>query len=189
LNLPDLLLITAPIDGEISVWQQKLLLAIDSGLSLVQIRSPQHSPAQLKQRLVSALEVVAQKAPQARIMVNASPQDADQLAVDGVHLTAHRLWQFDARPIATDRLLGVSCHSADDLLQAARIGADFAVLGPVAHTRSHPDTAPMGWERFAAMVAQARLPVYALGGLGREDVARAHIAGAQGVAAISALWC
>jgi thiamine-phosphate diphosphorylase len=121
-------------------------------------------------------------------MVNCEPEIAAASGVDGVHLTARRLWQCDARPIAGDRLLGASCHHAEDLSQAARIGAYFAVLGPVARTTSHPDTAPLGWERFRALVADARLPVYALGGLGRNDVGRAQAAGAQGVAAIRALW-
>ena len=162
--------------------------AIDGGLSLVQVRSPQHSPAQLAVRVAALLEAVARDAPQVRIMVNTQPQSVAGLGVSGVHLTAQRLWQFDSRPLAADLLLGVSCHHEADLQQAARIAADFAVLGPVARTRSHPDTAPMGWERFAELVSQARLPVYALGGLGREDVARAQRAGAQGVAAINALW-
>jgi 8-oxo-dGTP diphosphatase len=188
LKLPELLLITPPIDGEVSTWQRKLMRATERGLSLVQVRSPQHSPVQLAVHIAALLEVVAMDAPQLRIMVNTQPQSVARSGVAGVHLTVQRLWQFDSRPIAADQFLGVSCHHADDLKQAARIDADFAVLGPVARTNSHPHATPMGWERFAELVAAARVPVYALGGLGRGDVARAQIAGAQGVAAISALW-
>jgi 8-oxo-dGTP diphosphatase len=188
LNLPDLVLITPPIGEDFPTWASALRRAVSRGLSVVQIRSPRHDSAQLMALLAPLITSIAHDAPQVRVMVNCEPEIAAAPGIAGVHLTARRLWQYDARPIAADRLLGASCHHAEDLLQAARIGVDFAVLGPVARTTSHPDTAPLGWERFSALVADARVPVYALGGLGRNDVSRAQAAGAQGVAAISALW-
>ncbi|MEZ5447117.1 MAG: thiamine phosphate synthase, partial [Gammaproteobacteria bacterium] len=81
-----------------------------------------------------------------------------------------------------------SCHDAEDLRQARRIEADFAVLGPVKTTASHPDWVPLGWERFSAMAVAAGLPVYAIGGMARSDVAVARRAGGQGIAAIRSLW-
>jgi 8-oxo-dGTP diphosphatase len=80
--------------------------------------------------------------------------------------------------------VGASCHDARELDHAARLGADFATLSPVQRTASHPDVQPLGWDRFARWVADARLPVYALGGVGPPDLARARAAGAQGVAGI-----
>jgi 8-oxo-dGTP diphosphatase len=66
------------------------------------------------------------------------------------------------------------------------LNADFATLSPVCATASHPDAKPLGWERFARLAADARLPVYALGGIAPEDLERARAAGAQGVAGIRA---
>jgi 8-oxo-dGTP diphosphatase len=68
------------------------------------------------------------------------------------------------------------------------LGCDFAVLGPVAATASHPGAKPLGWDGFAALRAGSALPLYAIGGLGADDLARARRQGAQGVAAIRALW-
>src|SRR5690606_38360585 len=86
------------------------------------------------------------------------------------------------------RLVGVSCHDRSGLEHAARIGADFATLSPVQRTPSHRGVAPLGWERFAEIAAQATLPVFALGGLDVEDIDTARMAGAQGIAAIRGLW-
>jgi 8-oxo-dGTP diphosphatase len=86
------------------------------------------------------------------------------------------------------RRLAASCHDADDLKRAEDLGADFALLSPVLPTRSHPDAEPLGWERFAAMVDRANLPVYALGGMHPSMLSRAWQAGAQGVAGIRGLW-
>jgi len=56
----------------------------------------------------------------------------------------------------------------------------------VCETASHPEASPLGWNRFAELVRDARLPVYALGGVGPADLDRARAAGAQGVAGIGA---
>ena len=79
-------------------------------------------------------------------------------------------------------------RDAAELAHAARIGADFATLSPVHATPGHPRSAPLGWEPFADLVAAARLPVYALGGLEPDDVVAAQMSGAQGIAAIRGLW-
>ena len=58
-----------------------------------------------------------------------------------------------------------------------------AVLGPV------KDKAPaLGWERFADIAADCSIPVYAIGGLTRADLAAAWRAGAHGGAMIRGAW-
>jgi len=58
----------------------------------------------------------------------------------------------------------------------------------VQRTPTHPDAAPLGWSGFAAAVAGARLPVFALGGLGPADLTRAIDRGAHGVALRRYAW-
>ena len=89
---------------------------------------------------------------------------------------------------AHDLLLAASCHSSSDLQQAQQIGADFALLSPVLPTRSHPDADPLGWDGFARLVADANLPVFALGGMRPEVLRTAWQHGAQGIAGIRGLW-
>ena len=81
-----------------------------------------------------------------------------------------------------------SCHNADELAQAERLGLDFVVLGPVRATESHPDATPLGWDGFGALREAVSLPIYALGGMKPADVARARRHGGQGVAGIRGLW-
>jgi 8-oxo-dGTP diphosphatase len=76
----------------------------------------------------------------------------------------------------------------DDLRRAEELGLDFAVLGPVAATPSHPDATPLGWARFAELRETVGLPIYALGGLCLDEVATARRHGAQGIAAMRGLW-
>ena len=77
---------------------------------------------------------------------------------------------------------------AHELARAVQVGCDFALLSPVCSTATHPDSTPLGWQRFGELVDTVNLPVYALGGLGRHDCTVAWRAGAQGVAAMRGLW-
>ena len=62
------------------------------------------------------------------------------------------------------------------------------MLGPVLATASHPGVQGIGWEAFAAIRAHASLPVHAIGGMTPADIGIARAHGAQGIAAIRALW-
>ena len=84
--------------------------------------------------------------------------------------------------------MAASCHTARDLLQAQQLGLDFAVVGSVLATASHPRATPLGWEGFASLREATALPLYAIGGLTPNEIATARQHGAQGIAAIRALW-
>jgi 8-oxo-dGTP diphosphatase len=105
---------------------------------------------------------------------------------DGVHYTAQQLMALKSRP--RSGLAAASCHTPEELAYAAVLELDFAVLGPVKPTPSHPDAALLGWEGFARIARGASLPVYAIGGLRRRDREAAWRAGAHGVAMISGAW-
>jgi 8-oxo-dGTP diphosphatase len=71
---------------------------------------------------------------------------------------------------------------------AGALGCDFAVLGPVAATLTHPGARPLGWRAFAALASASTIPVYALGGLSPSDLEAARSHGAQGTAFQRAAW-
>jgi 8-oxo-dGTP diphosphatase len=104
---------------------------------------------------------------------------------DGLHVTASQLKNLSSR---TSGLMAASCHTREELEHAMRLELDFVVLGPVKPTASHPGAAPLGWAAFARLAAGASIPVYAIGGLRRDDRDEAMRAGGQGVAMISGAW-
>ena len=85
-------------------------------------------------------------------------------------------------------LIGASCHDADDFHRARAAGCDFAVLGPVRATPTHPGAPVLQWDGFTRLARGAGMPVFAIGGLGNGDIDEALQSGGQGVAAIRALW-
>ena len=85
-------------------------------------------------------------------------------------------------------LTGASCHDAGDLDRARAAGCDFAVLGPVRETATHPGVPVLHWSGFERLARGAGMPVFAIGGLGDGDIVTASRSGGHGVAAIRAFW-
>ena len=190
LGLPETFLVTPPPDGDQKDWLDRLGRAPHSGVSLVQLRAPGMAADDLVQLARLALARLRACAPAARLVVNGDPEAALAAGADGVHLDSRRLWRMERRPhnLRGGLLVGASCHDAADLARAASLDLDYAFLGPVKATASHPGAVPLGWEAFESLVSRAPLPVYGLGGLTPGDVDQIRSRGGQGIAAIRGLW-
>lgn len=178
LQLPAQYAINADFAGDAERWRADLSATLERGVGLIQLRV--HSLSETAYERLARETLRPAHAAGARVVLNRGPELALRLGADGVHLTSARLSQCASRPLPEEFLVGASCHSPQELEQAVRINADFAVLSPV--------RGKLGWDGFASMIADAALPVYALGGMTREDQDAAVEAGAQGIAAIRGLW-
>jgi 8-oxo-dGTP diphosphatase len=105
---------------------------------------------------------------------------------DGVHWPSARLMAATSR--TDDMLVAASCHTREELAHAGTLAVDFAVLGPVAPTPTHPSAVPLGWDEFSHVAQASRVPVFALGGLTASDLRTAIDAGAHGVALRRGAW-
>jgi 8-oxo-dGTP diphosphatase len=184
LSLPSFYAITnAKKYGE-TEFMQRLKAALEKGVRLVQVREHDMPPEQLESFARRVVELAHEH--EARVLVNGDEALARRCGADGVHLPSEKLMRMKQRPEL--RMWATSCHDAAELAQAARFSADFVVLSPVLPTPTHPDATGMGWEKFAALVKNYPLPVYALGGMKPEllDTAMQH--GAHGVSLLSGVW-
>lgn len=164
--------------------------ALAGGLKLVQWREPAWPDGPASASLHDAMRralALCRKAG-ARMLVNSAHPASWWREADGVHLRAADAAALQGRPeLADGALVGVSTHTPAEVAHARELGADFAVLGPVAATASHPDQAPMGWDGFVLNSADAGLPIYALGGQSPATLRDAQQHGAHGIAAIRGL--
>jgi 8-oxo-dGTP diphosphatase len=182
LSLPDEYAITRIGELGESAFLPRLEARLRNGLRLVQVREKDIERARLKPLAQRVLALA--RAHGAKVLLNSDAQLARETGADGVHLTASQLG--GARPDLP--WCGASCHSREELRRAEALGADFAVLGPVRATPSHPDSAPLGWDRFREIAAGASIPVYALGGLAPADMEQAKSCGAHGLAMVRGAW-
>ncbi|MBP8267378.1 MAG: Nudix family hydrolase [Zoogloea sp.] len=162
----------------------RLDAALAGGLRLVQIREPGLASAERE----TFAQAVADRCRQAGalVLVNDDSALARRIGADGLHLPASRLAELDVRPAF--EWVGASCHTRAELERAAALGLDYALLGAVKTTPSHPERTALGWKAFAEMAGRLPMPVFALGGLGADDLCDAKAAGAHGIAAIRAVW-
>ena len=182
---PDRYLVTPEPGGDDAAWLRTLELALANGIARVQLRA-RDCPAARWIALARKAALLCQQHG-SEVLLNGDPMLAAELGI-GVHLQAAQLRALAQRPLSKDVPVAASCHGADELRLAQDLGCDFAVLGAVSATASHPGVAAMGWDGFAALREDVSLPIYGIGGMSTQDVATARRHGAQGVAAIRGLW-
>jgi 8-oxo-dGTP diphosphatase len=172
--------------AEVAVGQYDHLLgrlhaAIAGGERLLQLHLPGW-PRETVRNLAAELLPVARQH-DAWLMLHADIEGARQLGAGvGVQLEPRQLSEWSERPLPWRQPIGASCSGAAELAQAVRLGADFATLSAVAATSTQPEATPLGWAGFRVLVAEAALPVYALGGMTPLDAGRSRKLGGQGVA-------
>ena len=184
LGIPETYGITGFAAEEYSRALERIESALQQGLRLIQVRGKDWPP-ELFTRYARDI-VTRTHACGARVLVNADSGLARCSGADGVHLTARQLRDITQRPDCA--LVGASCHNAEELRKAEQLGVDFAVLGPVLPTPTHPDAVLLGWAGLQQLVTDARIPVFALGGLQPADRDHALSSGAHGLAMVRGAW-
>lgn len=161
------------------VFLQRLDQRLSQGLRLVQWREKG-----MPEGLVDEVAALC-RAAGAVLMCNADAALASRLGA-GLHLNSKQLAEVDKRPAF--EWVAASCHDQAELRRAMELEVDFIVLSPVLPTPSHPGEPALGWPAFGSLLRDCGLPVFALGGLGRDDLALARTHGAHGIALKSQAW-
>ena len=154
------------------------------GLRLIQLREKDWPLA--RQRALARSLLALARPYGARVLLNGTAANARAWGCDGVHWTSAALAAATERP--ADLICAASCHTRDEVALAAVLALDFALVGPVRPTPTHPGATVLGWEGFAAVVTDTAVPVFALGGLERADLDTAIAHGAHGVALRRGAW-
>ncbi len=186
MQLPPYYLITPDPAKEGGQFLDRLVASLQAGVQLVQLRAKS-----LRQdeycALATEVKVLCDRFG-AMLLLNGAVDVVLEVGADGLHLSGSELMSLSRRPLGRDFKLSASCHNATELKHACDVGVDFVVLSPVMPTNTHPGAETLGWQQFAQLLQAVSVPVYALGGMTLDDLPTAQRAGAQGVAAIGALW-
>jgi 8-oxo-dGTP diphosphatase len=185
---PEHYLITPEPGEDDARWLSHLRKALEMGVRRVQLRghaTAAAAPTRWRRIVEHAIKHIDEVGGQT--LLNGDIAMAAALGI-GVHLRAAQLGTLTERPLTRSQPVIASCHSREELIAAQSLGCDAAVLGPVMTTPSHPGEPGIGWESFVAMREQVTIPIYALGGMTRDQLGHARMRGAQGIAAIRALW-
>jgi thiamine-phosphate pyrophosphorylase len=172
---------------------EKIAEAAQAGIDYIQLREKDLSARELE-RLAREARARISRDSQTRLLINSRIDVALAAGADGVHLRSDDINAAEARavfaksqkPSSASCMIGVSCHSAEEVALAEAHGAEFAVFGPVFEksgaAKNRLDELRRACERPVA--AAKRMPVLALGGISAANAAECLHAGAGGIAGI-----
>ena len=186
-SLPRLYLITDRHQTAGRPLSVVLSQALEAGTRMVQLREKDVETRELCELAKNLTPLFTNH--QAHWLINDRVDLVIALEADGVHLRTDSLPVSVARKmLGSERLIGVSTHSLEELKVAESEGADFAVLGPIYDTPSKRQYgSPLGLQTAAQVCRASRIPVYAIGGVTPERVGELRDSGFYGVAVISAV--
>lgn len=166
----------------------KISEAASAGVDYIQLREKDLTVHELESLASDASAILKRNSHGSILLINSRPDVALAAGARGVHLPSNDISSADVRAIFKRAnghapAISASCHSPEEVAQAATNGADLALFAPVFEKKDAPTLKPEG---LAALRRASRenIPVLALGGITLENAAACLQAGASGIAAI-----
>ena len=163
---------------------KKIAEASAAGVDFIQLRERDLSAKELETLARDAVAAVRSAGSTTRLLVNSRLDLTLALSADGVHLRSDDLAACDARAVSANRsqlVVGVSCHTTDEVRAAWSHGADFAVFAPVFEKQGRPGRGLKALREACSAVPNF---VFALGGVTVDNASECSAAGAVGIAGI-----
>ncbi|WAL59794.1 thiamine phosphate synthase [Thermocoleostomius sinensis] len=177
-----LYLVTAPVVNLIETVEA----ALQGGVTLVQYRDKESDDLTRLHTAQTLKQLCHQYG--ALFLVNDRVDLALAVNADGVHLGQHDVPIALARQLlGSQRIIGRSTHSPDDLQRAIQEGADYVGVGPVYETPTKAGRPAAGVEYVRYAADHATIPWFAIGGIDSENLHDVLSAGAERVAIVRAI--
>jgi thiamine-phosphate pyrophosphorylase len=182
----------------------KIAEAAAAGIDYIQLREKDLSARDLESLAREAMQIICDQELAAgnrqlptALLINSRTDVALAAKAAGVHLRSRdltpqavrTLWEkcgagTPARELSPrDPLIALSCHSPQEVMQAASNQGTFAAFAPVFEKQDSPDRTPAGLDKLRE-ACRAPIPVLALGGVTLQNAHSCLEAGAAGFAAI-----
>ncbi len=158
------------------------------GADFLQLRAKGHSPAEIEALARRLLPLC--RAAGIPFIVNDHPAIAAAIDADGVHLGQDDGPLVPVRALlGPGKLIGRSTHAPDQARAALAEGFDYIGFGPLFPTPTKLGRPGIGLADLAAVQAEVgpHIPVFAIGGIRRDNLAGVLAAGARNVVIVSDL--
>ena len=184
-----LYLITPPAIEDPAAFAEAFEAACGGGdVAALQVRL-KDVPDALIEAAVAALRPIA-RAHDVVLILNDRPDLAARLGCDGVHIGQSDGTYAEARrAMGKDRIVGVTCHDSRHLaMEAAEAGADYVAFGAFFPTTTKDAKTRAEIEILEIWQEMMVTPCVAIGGITPANCRPLAAAGADFIAAASAVW-
>ncbi len=159
---------------------------LKGGVRVIQLRDKRGIPT----RFEIAKKIAALKSKYRFLfIVNDDLELAKEVNADGIHVGKDDSPIVECRKfLGPGKLIGYSSHSLEEAVEAERQGADYVAFGAIYPTPTKGPGHPIqGIEKLREVVRALKIPVVAIGGIGRDNIKEVLLTGVASVAMISAL--
>ena len=162
--------------------------AIAGGADVIQLREKDLPTAELV-RLGTVLRELTRRTGRIFI-VNDRVDVALAVDADGVHLGQDDMpIPIARRLLGPEKIIGGSAGNLEEARVCLEAGADYIGVGPIYRTGTKADAgAPVGPALITAIKELTGLPIVAIGGIDAQNARAPIVAGADGVAVVSAVF-
>jgi len=107
---------------------------------------------------------------------------------DGLHIGQDDIpIEIARRVLGKDKIIGVSCRSIKQALEAQDRGADYVGIGPIFPTPAKPGYKAIGLDSIGVLSKKMRIPFFVIGDVNLKNIDRVKKAGANRVAVCRAV--
>lgn len=161
--------------------------ALQGGATFVQLREKELDEEAFLKEALEIKELCRRY--QVPFVIDDDVELARKVDADGVHVGQNDMEAGNVRALlGEDKILGVSAQTVEQAILAEQRGADYLGVGAVFHTDSKADAQAVSYDTLEAICQAVKIPVVAIGGIGRGNVQELKGSGICGIAVISAIF-
>lgn len=149
------------------------------------LREKDMKPEDYKELAAAVMEICEHYG--VKCILHSFPDVAISLHADAIHLPLHLLRELSQEQKTHFEVLGASCHSVEDALEAQALGCTYITAGHVFETDCKKGLPGRGVEFLHSVCAAVDIPVYGIGGIDVDNIALVRNAGASGACLMSSL--
>lgn len=118
-------------------------------------------------------------------ILHSFPDVAIELLAEAIHLPLPILREMTEEQKSRFKVLGASCHSLEEALEAERLGCTYIIAGHIFATDCKKGLSGRGLDFLKSICENVSIPVYAIGGIDSSNIEAVRNAGAKGACVMS----